>query len=48
MGKAAPPLYGKSKFYEKKKVKALKSIEKYKKIIDECDKELSKMKNENK
>ena len=46
MGWQAPPYYGKSKFYEKKKEKAMKKIAKYTKIVEECDKEIAK--NENK
>ena len=41
-GEACPPWYGKSKFYEKKKAKALKKIEKLNNVIAECDKELAK------
>jgi hypothetical protein len=40
MGVMAPPLYGKSKFYEKKKAKALKKIAKLEAIIAECDKHI--------
>lgn len=46
MGWQAPPYYGKSKFYEKKKEKALKKIAELQKIVEECDKEIAK--NENK
>ena len=42
MGWTAPPLYGKSKFYEKKKEKALNKIEKLKEIIAICDLEIKK------
>lgn len=42
MGQELPPFYGKSKFYLKKKQKALAKIEKLKKVIDECDKNLNK------
>lgn len=41
-GEALPPLYGKSKFYEKKKARALKKIEKLNNVVAECDKELAK------
>lgn len=46
MGHACPPLYGKSKFYEKKREKALKKIAKLQLVVEECDKEIAK--NENK
>lgn len=46
MGITLPPFYGKSKFYAKKKAKALAKIAKYQAIVKECDKELAK--NENK
>lgn len=42
----AKPYYGKSKFYEKKREKALKKIAELQKVVEECDKEISK--NENK
>ena len=42
----AKPLYGKSKFYEKKKAKALKKIAELQLIVEECNKEISN--NENK
>ena len=38
MGIMAPPLYGKSKFYQKKKDKAIKKVAKYEAIINECNK----------
>lgn len=38
MGWQFPPLYGKSKFYEKKKAKALK-------IVEVCNEALSKIEN---
>lgn len=41
MGEMAPPLYGKSKFYERKKSKALKKIEKLNNIIAECNKHIA-------
>lgn len=44
MGEMFPPLYGKSKFYAKKKEKALKKIAKQELIVEICDKYL----NENK
>ena len=53
MGIWAPPYYGKSKFFAKKKKKALAKIEKFKTEIDklrsvvaECDAEIAK--NDNK
>ncbi len=42
MGQICPPLYGKSKFYQKKKEKALKKIAKLQAVIEECDKEIAK------
>lgn len=48
MGWMAPPFYGKSKFYEEKKAKALKKIEELKKEIEVCDEELAKLNAENK
>lgn len=44
MGLMAPPVYGKTKFYAKKKAKALKKIEKYNAIVAECDKNLNEEK----
>lgn len=44
MGQMAPPVYGKSKFYQRKKERALKRIAKNTAIIEICDKYL----NENK
>ena len=44
MGQAFPPLYGKSKFYEKKKAKALAKIAKLQAIVAECDKALAEKK----
>ena len=41
-GLDAPPFYGKSKFYENKKEKALKKIAKLEAIVAECDKQLAK------
>ena len=46
MGQICPPYYGKSKFYHKKKEKALKKIAKLQLIVEQCDKEIAK--NENK
>ena len=48
MGWGCPPYYGKSKFYENKKAKALKKIEELKKEIEVCDEELAKLNAENK
>lgn len=42
MGIMCPPVYGKSKFYAKKKAKALKKIEKLQEIVRICDEELAK------
>lgn len=42
MGLACPPLYGKSKFYEKKKAKLLKKIAKLEEKVKICDNEISK------
>lgn len=44
MGRALPPYYGKSKFYEEKKAKALKKIEELKETIKLCDEEIEKAK----
>lgn len=44
MGVGFPPLYGKSKFYAKKKAKALKKIAKLQAIVAECDKALAENK----
>ena len=41
MGIELPPVYGKSKFYAKKKAKALNKIEKLNNVIAECDKYLA-------
>lgn len=38
----AKPLYGKSKFYETKKAKALKKIAKLQAVVEECDKKIAK------
>lgn len=46
MGWMAPPYYGKSKYYEKKREKALKKIAELQKVVEECEKEIAK--NENK
>lgn len=44
MGAMCPPFYGKSKFYAKKKAKALAKIEKLQAIVAECDKALAENK----
>ena len=44
MGLALPPVYGKTKFYAKKKAKALKKIDKLNEVIKECDKNLNETK----
>lgn len=41
MGVMCPPLYGKSKFYEKKKEKALAKIAKLELVVAECDKHIA-------
>lgn len=48
MGWTCPPFYGKSKFYEEKKAKALNKIEELKKVVEVCDEELAKINAENK
>lgn len=40
MGHAFPPLYGKSKFYAKKKEKALKKIAKLQEVVKACDEKI--------
>ena len=40
MGHAAPPFYGKSKFYAKKKDKALKKIANLQEVVKVCDEKL--------
>ena len=40
MGLICPPLYGKSKFYAKKKEKALKKIAKFQEVVKICDEKL--------
>lgn len=42
MGQAFPPVYGDSKFYEKKIKKALEVIKENTAIIEECLAEISK------
>lgn len=44
MGHALPPYYGKSKFYEKKKAKALKKIAKLQEVVKVCDEKLKEEK----
>lgn len=41
MGQMAPPYYGKSRFWAKKREKALKKIAKLKAVVEECEKELA-------
>lgn len=41
MGQACPPYYGKSRFWAKKREKALKKIAKLQAIVKECEKELA-------
>lgn len=45
MGWIAPPFYGKSKFYYKKKNKAEKKIAKLQEVIKICDEKLKKSDN---
>lgn len=42
MGLMCPPVYGKSKFYEKEKQRLLKKIAKLEEKVKICDKEISK------
>lgn len=42
MGLACPPVYGKSKFYSKKRERLLKKIAKLEEKVKICDKEISK------
>lgn len=44
MGHAFPPLYGKSKFYAKKKAKSLKKIAKLQEVVKVCDEKLKEEK----
>ena len=44
MGHICPPLYGKSKFYEKKKAKALKKIAKLQEVVKVCDEKINAQK----
>lgn len=44
MGHAFPPLYGKSKFYAKKKAKAMKKIAKLQNVVKVCDEKLKEEK----
>lgn len=44
MGQALPPFYGNSKFYEKKREKALKKIAKLNEVVRVCDEKLSEEK----
>ena len=44
MGLIMPPLYGKSKFYAKKKEKALKKIAKLQEVVKVCDEKLKEEK----
>ena len=41
MGQWFPPLYGKSKFYFKKKQRALAKIAKLQTVVAECDKAIA-------
>lgn len=40
MGHEFPPLYGKSKFYAKKKARALKKIAKLQNVVKVCDEKI--------
>lgn len=40
MGHELPPFYGKSKFYEKKKARALKKIAKLQNVVKVCDEKI--------
>lgn len=42
MGQAFPPMYGDSKFYQKKIAKSLDAIKEHTAIIEECFAEISK------
>ena len=42
MGWMCPPLYGKSKFYAKKKAKAEKKIAELQEIVKVCDEQIKK------
>ena len=44
MGWSAPPFYGKSKFYVKKKEKALKKIAKLQEVVKACDEKIKEEK----
>lgn len=44
MGLIMQPLYGKSKFYEKKKAKALKKIAKLQDVVKVCDEKINAQK----
>lgn len=44
MGWMAPPLYGKSKFYEKKRAKLVKKQSKIKAEIKICDEKIAELK----
>ena len=44
MGHICPPLYGKSKFYAKKKAKAMKKIAKLQNVVKVCDEKLKEEK----
>lgn len=42
MGQAFPPMYGDSKFYQKKIAKSIQAIKEHTAIIEECFAEISK------
>lgn len=44
MGHAAPPLYGKSNFYKKKKERALKKIAKLQEVVKVCNEKIEAQK----
>ena len=41
MGQMAPPYYGKSRFWVKKRERTLKKIAKFQAVVKECEKELA-------
>lgn len=44
MGKALPPYYGKSKFYENKRTKLVKKVNKIKAEIKICEDKIAELK----
>jgi hypothetical protein len=41
MGQGCPPFYGTSKFYEKKKERAIAKIDKLREVIAECERAIA-------